>query len=226
MPAPATPNLRYTSGDFSSPGAVSLPVFDAPFKEDGINIDYVLTQDFQQNLASFAREALDTAHPDYPDFILVQESELRALSGGKVQWTRTYAKLPEAYEKARGNFNFTFPGKSGLVTGVAVGYGGSADGRLPLAKTVPVIIAREFYLTTDPELDIPILDKFKVLYGDQNTEWLNDTSGPGTPFDTNPTRTEYEAMVTAGDRLIAQDSTWDVWLGNIHVRETFYVRAQ
>lgn len=228
MPAPATPNVPYASGDYTVATACSWPVFDAPFRDDGVNIDYVLRQDFIIKAASFARLALDTPHPDYADFLLVQESEQRDITGGRVRWTRTYAKLPAGYEKARGNFQFTFPGYSGLVYGGVVGFGGSDEGRIPLAKTAPVIIAREFFLTNDPETDIPMFQKFQVTYGAGNlpVEYVNDNATNPLYADTTPSRTAYAAQVTAGDRLIAQDSTWDVWLGNIYVRETYYVIAQ
>lgn len=223
MPAPATPNLKYTSGDFAVATAVTLPVFDAPFRDAGINIDYLLTQDFEQNLADFARLALATPHPDYADFRLVSESELRDITGGKVRWTRTYAKVPDEYTKPRGNFAFTFPGWSGLVYGGFVGYGGSNDGRIPQNKTVACRVTRTFYLTNDPETDIPILPKFVVTYGSGVvTEYTTDTQGAFT--DTTPSTTAYQAAVAAGSWLRAQDSTWDVWMGNIYVRETFEVR--
>jgi hypothetical protein len=228
MPAPATPNVPYASGDFTVATPCSWPVFAAPFKEDGINVDYILTQDFMIKGANFARLALDTPHPDYPDFLLVEESEQRDVTGGRVRWTRTYAKLPDDYEKPKGNFQFTFPGFSGLVYGGIVGFGGSDEGRLPPAKTVPVIIARAFYLTNDPETDIPMFEKFVVTYGgnDLPVDYVNDNASNPNFADTTPSRTEYDALKAAGDRLIAQDSTWDVWMGNIYVRETFYVKAQ
>lgn len=225
MPAPALPNLKYVSGDFTVATAVTLPVFDAPFKELGINTQYLLTQDFVQNLADYVPLALDTPHPDYPDFMLASESEQRDQGGGKVRWTRTYAKLPDEFSKPRGNFNFTFPGWSGLVYGGFVGYGGSNDGRIPLNKTVACLVTRTFYRTTDPDTDIPILPKFQVLYGSGVTaDYTTDTQGAFT--DTTPSTTDYQASVAAGDYLVAQDSTWDVWQGNIYLRETYYVKYQ
>src|SRR6478736_414487 len=219
MPAPATPNLRYTSGDFTVPAAVTLPVFDAPFKADGNNEECVLTQEFIQNLADFARLALDTPHPDYADFLLVEEGEQRDAMGGKVRWTRTYAKVPEDFTVDRGTIAFTFPGKSGLVTGGIVGYGGSADGRKPLSKTVTTRIARAFFINPD-DADIPVLEQFSVKYGvdEQPTEYLNNNADNPLAADTDPSRTAYEALVTAGDRIVAQDSSRDIWMGHIYMR--------
>lgn len=215
--------LDYEDGDFSVAQAVTLPVFDAPFKADGINIDYVLNQDFVQTQVNFVRLAKDTPHPDYPDYLLALESEQSDIEGGKVRWTRTYAKLPVEYTIPRGNFTFTFPGWSGLVYGGFVGYGGSTDGRLAVEKTVACRVTRTFYHTTDPITDIPILPKFEVTYGSgATTDFTTDTQGAFT--DTTPSTTDYQAAVAAGDWLIAQDSTWDVWLGNIYVRETFEVK--
>ena len=87
-------NSAYQDGTFTVAKAVTLPVFSAPFP--GVNVDYVLTQDWVIDLANYSPLALDTAHPDYPTFKLAQESEKRDLGGGVVQWTRTYWKLPDA----------------------------------------------------------------------------------------------------------------------------------
>jgi hypothetical protein len=213
----------YEDGDFSVAIAVTLPVFNAPF--EGVNIQYVLTQEWMQNLADYTPLALDTPHPDYAAFILVSEGEQSDLGGGKVRWTRTYAKLPDEYTKPRGNFTFTFPGWSGLVYGGFVGYGGSNNGRIPLNKTVACLVTRTFYLTNDPATDIPILPKFVVTYGSGViTDYTNDDHGSFT--DTTPNTTDYQASVAAGEYLVAQDSTWDIWMGNIYVRETFYVKYQ
>jgi len=231
MPTPtfplSLPNRRYTSGDFTVATPLSLPVFDAPFKDDGINIDYVLTQEFMQNLVDFEREALDTPHPNYTDFILVSESDLRDAGGGRVRWTRTYAKVPTDFSVARGTYAFTFPGFSGLVTGGIVGYGGSDDGRVPLDKTVSCTIARAFFLNPTVT-DIPVLPQFQVTYGadERATEYVNDNASNPLYNDTNPSRTEYDALVAAGTLIVAQDSSRDIWMGNIYMRETFYVQAQ
>ena len=227
MPAPATPNLRYTSGDFTIATAVSLPVFDAPFKEDGNNEQCVLTQEFMQNLADFTPLALDTPHPDYTDFLLVSESEQRDATGGKVRWTRTYAKVPTDFNVDRGTTTFTFPGKSGLVLGGIVGYGGSADGRRPLSKTVNTRIERSFFLNPT-DTDIPVEEQFQVTYGtdDQATNYLNNNADNPLAADTVPSRTEYDALVAAGTRIVAQDSQRDIWMGHIYMRQTLTIVAQ
>jgi len=227
MPAPAIRNVPYASGDYTVATACSLPVFDAPFKEDGIKEQYILRQDFMQLLSAYVPLDLDTPHPDYSDFILVEESEQRDVTGGRVRWTRTYAKVPDAYEKEVDTVTFTFPGKSGLVTGGVVGYGGSDNGRLPLPKTVDYTRARAFFLNPAPG-DLPILKQFQVTYGVQEepTAYLNDNATNPNYDDTAPSRTEYEALVAAGEQLITQDSARRIWMGNIYMRETIYVTAQ
>jgi hypothetical protein len=227
MPAPATPNVVYSSGDYTEATPISLPVFDAPFRADGININYVLTQEFMQNLADFERLALDTAHHDYADFILVEESELRDASGGRVRWTRTYAKVPTNYSVEDDTFAFEFPGFSGLVTGGIVGYGGSDDGRLPLQKTVTTTKSRAFFLNPTA-IDIPVLEQFQATYGTAEvpTRYVNDNASNPLYDDTDPSRTEYDALVTAGTLLVVQDSTRRIWMGNIYMRETFSTPAQ
>ena len=81
-------------------------------------------------------------------------------------------------------------------------------------------------VTAPPQL-VQLTDQGpNVKFYGQPTDYLNDNASNPLYADTTPSRTDYDALVTAGDRLVAQDSTWDVWMGNIYVRETFYVTAQ
>lgn len=54
-------------------------------------------QDYIVVRTNFSPEPLDTAHPDEPGFYLVDESPLRPLSGGIVEFTREYALIPDGH---------------------------------------------------------------------------------------------------------------------------------
>jgi len=96
----AAPNLLYASGQYDSAVACSLPIFSAPFA--GVNTDYILEQDYVCNINSYTSLALNTSHPDYPDFLLTGEGPRRDQAGGMQRWTRTYAKFPATYSQPSG----------------------------------------------------------------------------------------------------------------------------
>jgi hypothetical protein len=225
------PNLAYESGDFSQPAAVSLPEFTAPFA--GVNVDYVLTQDFMVNLNNFASLDLNTPHPDFSDFVLVAEGERKDVTGGKVQWTRTYAKVPATYSEPGGNISYHFIGLEGVIGAIGVT---SVTGRERFSKNVPVKIARDFFLvgvgqTYTTFEAIPVISATRYYYG--ATPYLDiDYLADSPPFAqaSNPSRTQYQAMITADASpnsfsIVAEDSVLTRWLGNIYIRETRYIKA-
>jgi hypothetical protein len=225
---PAAPT--YTDGSYATAFAVSLPVFDAPFKEHGVNVDYTLTQEWCQALASYSPLALDTAHPDYSDFKLSMESEKRDLGAGIVQWTRTYAKLPFAYSRPGGNYAFTFPQ---IIATTQVGpnsYGSSQ--RLAFSRSVRAKLTRDFYRTADPLADIPVVTQFRIyLTGYPNLDWPFVSDANSFSGVTVPSYTTYAGYITADAAsavsysLCAEASRVTQWLGNIYIRETLYVKA-
>lgn len=221
----AFPNVKYRSGDQTVATAVTLPVFSAPFP--GVNIDYVLTQDFQQIINDFVPLALDTAHPDNPDFLLAQESEKRDLGGGVVQWTRTYLKLPAEYVEPRGNYAYNFIGFSGIVN-VTPTSTEIVTGRLRFTQNVPVQVTRSFFNTANPDADIPEVELTRYYYGSTSTldvDYLAD-SPPFTEA-TTPSRTDYDALVAAAAfNLVVENSTLTRWMGNFWIRETMRIKAR
>lgn len=54
-------------------------------------------QDYWQLKANHTPETLDTAHPTEAGFYLVNESPLRPLGGGIVEFTREYARIPDEH---------------------------------------------------------------------------------------------------------------------------------
>lgn len=222
------PNLRYNSGDFTVATACTLPVFEKPFADQGVNIDYLLHQDFIQNLNDYTPLALDTPHPDFADFILVSEGPQTDLNGGKIRWTRTYAKVPAEFSRPAGNYSYNFIGFYGSF-GINVT---TVTGRNRFTKNVPVRLTRTFFNTTDPDADIPEVPATRYYYGSSpnvDVDFLAD-SPPFTEA-TTPSRTAYEALIAtdagapASYSLVVESSTVQVWKGNIYVRETRYVKA-
>lgn len=108
-------DVSYRDG-MTDAASVGIPNFTAPFA--GVNIDYVLTQDYMQLLANYTPLALNTAHPDYSDFVLVSEGPHQDQGGGVVRWTRTYAKTP-AGRQDYASLAYNFIGYLGL-TGINV----------------------------------------------------------------------------------------------------------
>ncbi len=78
-----------------------------PFDDDFAQ--YVFEQDYWQNEDDFVPLNLDTPSDDFPDAYLVGESALRALGGGVVEWTRTYARIPASRQRFE-SYSWTVPG--------------------------------------------------------------------------------------------------------------------
>jgi hypothetical protein len=115
----ALPLPAYVDGDFAVAKAVSQPVFEAPFQ--GVNINYVLRQDFMQFKVSYVPLPLNTPHPDFATFILVAETPQQDCGGGIVRWTRIYAQVPATYSQPQSvTYSFIgFYGSGGInVVGV------------------------------------------------------------------------------------------------------------
>lgn len=132
-------SIAYISGDFSTAVAISNPEFSPPFA--GVNVNYLLRQRFMQDLASFAPLALNTAHPNFPDYKLVAEDEKMDISGLKTQWTRTYAKMPATYSQP-GSIAYSLIGYFGSF-GVNVT---SISGRARHSKVLSARVQYDYFL--------------------------------------------------------------------------------
>jgi len=88
----------YLDASPSTARRCGLPVLGFPIP--GVNVAYILTEKWMQLLANsstWTPLALNTAHPEYTGFVLVEESPLSDEGGGFVTWTRKYAKVPSAH---------------------------------------------------------------------------------------------------------------------------------
>lgn len=218
MPA----NPTYTDGSYAAAFATSLPVFSAPFADVGVVTNYLLTQRWCQELSSFAPLALGTAHPDYPNHGLVSESEKADIGVGMVEWTRTYAQVPESFSRLNGNYSYNF-----------IGFDYTSATRLARDRftfAVPVLSVKAFARTSDPDTDLPAIPATGYFTTD-DANTLVDFLVEGAQYSdaslTTPTRTEYEALIADDEyNIVVEASRTSVWMGDIYVRETLYVKAK
>jgi hypothetical protein len=213
-----------TDGDFTAAVATAKPTFTHPFPE--VNAPYILRQPFMQLLSSFSALSLNTAHPDYSDYKLAEESERTPVGAGVVTWIRTYAKLPTAFNQFETtNYNFIgFFGTFG-INNTAV------TGRDRFTKTVTSRVYNEFFRVgagetyATPDL-IPIITAQTYYIGSpsQLTDYLGDDDVLDTA--STPDRTAYEAMISAGSEIVSEDSRLTHWLGAYYLRQTRYIKAQ
>lgn len=224
----ALPSPIYTSGDFSTAVPCSAPVFIKPFP--GVNIDYVLKQDFMRHHDSRAPEELGTAHDVHTDFILVEETE-PVLDGGIERWTRVYAKIPDPFTQPT-TINYMFPGfypgRAVIENGVLL------EGRPPFSKVVPAVIEYDFFEAED-------IDEIEIIRAQHYGFRSSDTEDPYPEYiktnilypagfipnvDSDPPIEEYIDWMKGGAEekmIVAQDSTVERWLGNIFMRKTIKI---
>jgi hypothetical protein len=129
--------------DYSNPVTHGPPSFPDSFP--GVNEQYLLTQVCRQLAEDFAPLALNTVHPDYAgesfanQFILVAEGPRHGVGGGIVEWTRTYARVPQQFNQPQSvSYNFI-----GYITG---GGGTTIIGRNRRTSVVPGRVQHDFFL--------------------------------------------------------------------------------
>ncbi len=191
MAAPST--LFYSDIDTTSL-KVGKARFSQPFMGD--NGEYLLDQDFQVDIGSFAPLALNTVHPDFATYHLVGESPLQDLGGGQMKWTRTYAQVPALRNDYSSiSYNFigylgVFPVQIGLTPGspqllgrprftavvncriqsdyFLVGTGGSYT----IASAIPQIYEQKYYVPSGTWQASGITFVFVPLYTDPTLQAL------------------------------------------------------
>lgn len=245
--------LSWTDGDYTVATAVSNVELSQPFKRDkGM---YLLSQKFWQFLANFVPLALNTPYPSVPytSYVLVSESQLRDLGGGIVEWERTYAQVPASRDDWT-TIGYQFIGYFG-TQGNFIATPGTIIGRPRQTVTVPCRVQNDYYLVgtggtfTTPDLIPNILEQKyywpqgtlsagvfipiyppigsldDIMHGLATDDiWNKEDFGALNP--TVPSRTEYEALITAGTEIVAESSKITSWQGNIFQRQTSYIKAR
>jgi hypothetical protein len=84
-------------GTWTTALAIDKPKFSQPIP--GVNVDYVLEQTFVILNSSYAPLGLNTAHPNFGTFLLVEEGPRQPLGQGIVKWVRKYAKVPSQFHR-------------------------------------------------------------------------------------------------------------------------------
>ena len=203
----------YIDGDWGIADPVSLPEFSSPIPAR--TDPDILTQEFTQALEKFQPCPLNTPHssankvPDYSEYFLVNEGQLKSVGGGMVKWTRTYARVPDPYDEFE-SYAYPFIGFQGLtlsgsqwdtlITGrqrqqwvvtsrvrhefFKVGPGGS----YPTAGQIPIVFAQQY-----------VVGDFAGFVGGMPVDYITDAGGIGA---TNwgasvPSRTQYGAWMAA-----------------------------
>lgn len=214
--------------------AQARPVFSAPIP--GVNIDYVLKQRFQQQLDDYLPVALNTAHPQFPTYYLVEESEKEYLSGGEVSWTRTYSQVPAQHIEPS-SFQYAFIGFIGRVQYVnGVQEPGSISYRNRFAKTVFTKVQLDYFLTDGTSAGIsaiPIIQHTRFLLVPSSMQIDADYLAPVGAIinQTVPTVEDYIGWIDAdianpdSFHLVVEDSSISRWMGNIIVRATKFIKA-
>lgn len=136
------PSPLYVDGRYDTATPVSLPEFSSPISGDPN--EYVLEQKFVKSRNAWNSDgplALNTPHPDYTDFILVEESPRRDIGGGIVEWIRKFAKVPDNLIDWESK-DYSFIGLSGSTS-----LGTATPNRARQARVVNCKILYEYFLT-------------------------------------------------------------------------------
>lgn len=228
----------WTDGTFTTASAIGAPRFSRPIP--ALATAYILRQDFMVRYDSYSPLALNTAHSEYSDYKLVEESELTDTGiDGICKFTRTYAKPPATWSEPEVTaYNYIgFIGVFGMNTEATTG-----RDRFTKATTGKIVytywIANEVStsqngvtVTISDFDDIPFVAATKY-YGAGNevleVDYLADS--PPLVTATTPSRTTYEGWITADQSddsysIVAEDCRIERWMGKIFVRAVKYVKA-
>ena len=100
----------YQDGTLSTAKRSGLPVLSCPIPGD--KTPYILSEEWTQllvNSSTFTPLALDTQHPEYTGYYLVEETPMRA-DGPLVRWNRIYAKPPSTHSEYE-TFAYSYIGR-------------------------------------------------------------------------------------------------------------------
>ena len=171
----------------------------------------IFVEDYCQRPDYFVPTALDTPHPVHVDAFLIQETNPRPLSsGGLVKFTRRYATVPSDRTEYT-TTNFSFPAFK--ATSAA-----TAEQRAAFSETCVAKVLYSYKMTSDPTKDLVFAGKFQPMDKDENA--CNFVAS-----DTTPTKTAYEADVTAGAFIQSAQTKVRRWRGNIWELQNLQVAA-
>jgi len=135
-------SVPYVSGNLNVAAACGGIVLSAPIP--GVNVDYVLEQEFLCARASFVPLTLNSVHPVLPSFRLVEETPKADVTGEMCRWTRRYAKIPAPHNQAS-SIAYSpvgYAGDSVTLGGIIT----AVPGRSRIAKVVSARVQHDYFL--------------------------------------------------------------------------------
>lgn len=204
-------SLPYSTSGWGTHAELGQPRITYPIPGD--LTARLITRTFQGPASTYADISLDAVDPVVSTAYFVSQGEISWVDGDQVVYERTYATIPATrYEPITANYRF-------------IGIAFSANRRDPFSETVDAEIQHDYYLpgvttgitTID---DIPSVSRQKYVLTASGYEILYLTTT------TTPTRAAYEALVTAGTKIVAEDSSRGRWMGNIIERQVLRLKAQ
>lgn len=223
-----------TDGDFVTATMFGPARTSFPIERD--NTAKIIEQDFMQNFDDFVPLALNTPHPEIAGAYLIAEMPLEDMGAGVAKWTRRYATVPATLSDYA-SFAYLFPGYLGVGNPpYSQYYFADPIGRDRQDETVQSRLENKYFLVGSggTYADVPAMmaaqgvdaQKYAVTTNaDARIDYLFDETSPGDPEST-PSLTDYKAMVTAGDEIVAEQSFPEQYAGNIWRVITRYVVAQ
>ena len=190
------PQVLY-DGDFTTAQVAGPPEFEIPFAIDPKPYVYTLT--YWQFLNSFVDIPFGEPGPLGGTYVGGAVGSFKGVGGGVVEFKRTFANVPDTrseYESFIYNQSVYFP-CTGSLSGVA---------EIPLTR--PTRIQFDYFQTDDPQNDIE-LPKAPVMWA------------PGAVFFLNGFLDI--ACAPTGTEVLAEDSSFKTWRGNIYERRMRFV---
>lgn len=223
--------------DYTTAAAVGQLRVSYPFSAMGDNVTKFYEQDYQQLLVNFSPLTINSVCPWDGAAYLVEETELRKVLGGVVQWTRRYANIPQSRDDAS-SIAFQFPGLFASYTSDDVTT--TITLRYPQTWTVNCRVHMDYYLvgaggTYANILAIPAIQR-QYFYVPVYNGTINTLPGQGADVTflnpaassspTSPTTETYQSWLASGYEFAAEASQLSRWKGNIFQRVTKYVVAR
>lgn len=186
----------------------------------------IYTQRFVVLAANYVAPTIGAAHGTIATAYCVGDANFEALPQGLLEYDRQWATVP-ANRNEWGTFPADFPGLLGDLNPPYNQYWitDPDGGRDPIvAEVVRSRLYHEYFKTDTPDT-IAVIPRFKLILNSSGAAVTFALPAGVYPSDTTPTKEDYEAMISAEDEIVAEDSTLERWLGNIYVRVTRYVVA-
>jgi hypothetical protein len=203
-------------------------VLSYPFANNGDLAHVVAEQQYIVQTESYTPPTLNsTITVGATTLYLVGDYNHSPIDSGCIEFTRRWSSIP-ALRNEFEMLSCQFPGYK-FNTG-----NGFADRGSPRSLSVPCLVVYEYFLCatgqtyTDPGL-IPVIirQRYILTFGAEGNSDVDFVLFSGfAGFFTTPSAPAYQALVTAGTLIVAEDSHIERYAGNIWVRITKYVAAQ